>query len=223
MSDDVRRVIYGTLVLFLLVVVGWVTTLLLFSCGVDSECRKADQRLDRTSVPTLIPHTKSEDQPMQAVSAADFDRCQVAATELVGAWVTAGSPNTEAFPFTDLSGKSCEGTFAEDIQPLFTENSLWYTGAIGCIACHNSELTERSGGLDLTSYDAILQGSGRSETNPQGHDILGGGVWSDAVLYKVLVTQGFEPAGHSASNPPVSLVLYAGHAAAAEATPTATP
>jgi len=175
MNDDVRRLIYGTLTLFLVGVVGWITTLLIFSCGLNLACRQAAPRVDRTPVPTLIPvkHGEAETQP---VTMAEFNKCEVVAADLIGAWVSAGAPETEVFPFSDLNGNPCEGTFA-DIHPLFVENSLWYKGAIGCVSCHNPDLTERSGGLDLTTYDAILMGSGRADANAQGEDILGGGTW----------------------------------------------
>lgn len=222
MNDDVRKLIYGTIVLFLTVVTVWITSLLVFSCGLNFACRQAAPKVDRTPIPTLIPAKHSESQPGQGALAA-FDECQVYAADLVGAWVTAGSPDTEPFAFSDVNGNPCEGTFAADIQPLFKENSLWYKGAIGCVSCHNADLKERSGGLDLTSHDAILLGSRRvAGSSSAGTDILGGGDWEASALHTVLVKQGFVPDGHSAENPPVQLWLYAGHAAA-EVTVTPTP
>jgi hypothetical protein len=169
----------------------------------------------------LIPAQHSESQPGEGAM-AEFNQCQIAAADLVGAWVSAGAPETEAFPFSDMNGNPCEGTFSADIQPLFVENSLWYKGAIGCVSCHNAALTERSAGLDLTSYDAILMGSGRADANAKGKDILGGGSWEASALHTVLVTQGFAPTGHSTENLPVQLVLYAGHTVT-EVTATPTP
>ena len=221
MNDDVRRMIYGTIVLFLTVVVSWLSLIYVSSCGLTLTCRQAAPRVDRTPIPTLIPAKHSESQPGEGAM-AEFDKCQVVAADLVGAWVSAGSPETEAFAFSDVNGNPCEGTFSADVQPLFVENSLWYKGAIGCVSCHNGDLTERSGGLDLTAYDAILMGSGRADANAQGKDILGGGDWESSALHTVLVTQGFAPTGHSAENAPVQLLLYAGHMAA-EVTATPTP
>jgi hypothetical protein len=222
MNDDVRRLIYGTLTLFLLGVVGWVTTLLIFSCGADLACRQAEPRALRTPVPTLIPikHGEAETQP---VTVAEFNKCAVVATDLIGAWVSAGAPESETFTFSDVNGKPCEGTFA-DIHPLFVENSLWYKGALGCVSCHNADLAERSGGLDLTTYEGILMGSGRADVNAEGEDILGNGSWENSALHTVLLEQGFVPEGHSPDSPPVQLVIYAGQAVAeAEVTVTPTP
>jgi hypothetical protein len=221
MNDDVRTTIYATILLFLAVVVSWLGLIYVSSCGLTVSCVQAAPRVDRTPIPTLIPVAHSEVQPGEGAM-AEFSGCPVNAADLIGAWATAGSPETEPFPFTDLSGNPCQATFA-NIQPLFVENSLWYKGAIGCVSCHNADLTERSAGLDLTTYDAILLGSRRvAGASAAGTDILGGGNWESSLLHKVLVEQGFVPEGHSAENPPVQLIIYAGQATA-EATATATP
>jgi hypothetical protein len=143
-------------------------------------------------------------------SVEEFNKCEIAATDLVGAWVVAESPESASFPFTDINGQPCEGTFAEDIQPLFVENSLWRSGTIGCVSCHNSALTERSAGLDLTSYTSITK----------GNDILGGGNWEASALFNVLANQGLVADGHSAEQVPSELVLYAGERVEEPATPT---
>jgi hypothetical protein len=222
MNDDVRSTIYGTIVLFLLVVASWLGLIYISSCGFTLTCNQAVPRVDRTPIPTLIPAAHSESQPGQG-EVTESSGCQVNAADLVGAWVIAEAPEAEPFPFTDVNGNPCEGTFAADIQPLFVENSLWYKGAIGCVSCHNGDLTERSGGLDLTTYDAILLGSHREAgSTSTGNDILGGGTWETSSLHKVLVTQGFVPEGHSADATPVQLIIYAGQATD-EATATPTP
>jgi hypothetical protein len=221
MNDDVRKMIYGTIVLFLGVVTSWLGLIYVSSCGLTFTCRQALPKVDRTPIPTLIPVQHSESQP-GAGAIAEFNQCQVAATDLIGAWVSAGSPESEAFAFSDVNGNPCQGTFSADVQPLFVENSLWYKGAIGCDSCHNAELTERSGGLDLSAHDAILLGSRRvAGSSSAGTDILGGGDWEKSLLHEVLVNQGLVPEGHSTENPPVQLLLYAGHTATkVTATPT---
>jgi hypothetical protein len=96
------------------------------------------------------------------------------------------------------------------------ENSLWYKGAIGCVSCHNAELTDRSGRLDLSSYQGIMQGA-------QNKSILGDGNWESSSLHDVLLVKGLVPAGHSPDvHPVIPPVLYAGHHIA-EAAVTATP
>ena len=55
MNDDVRRVIYGTLIGFLAVVMGWVSFIYINACGFTFTCNRADPLVVRTPIPTLIP------------------------------------------------------------------------------------------------------------------------------------------------------------------------
>jgi hypothetical protein len=216
MNDDVRTVIYGTIIGFFVVVLSWLSIIYISACGFTLSCYKASPLVIRTPIPTLSPAHAANPNPVSQPGAMDFNQCQVAATDLIGAWVNASSPETEAFPFTDVNGNPCEGTFAADVQHLFVDNSVWYKGAIGCVSCHNAEQTDRNGGLDLTSYAGIVAGA-------QNKDILGNGNWESSVLHDVLLVHGLVPAGHSPDAPPVNPpVLYAGlHVA--QAGPTATP
>lgn len=217
MDDDVKRVIYLTIIGFLVVVLSWLTLIYVSSCGFTLSCNRAAPYVIRTPVPTLIPVSMKDIQPTQAAP-AEFNTCYVSAADLIGAWVTAKAPETDPFPFTDVNGQPCQGTFANDIQHLFVENQVWFAGQIGCVSCHNAELTDKSGGLDLTSYQGIIGGA-------NGKDILGGGNWESSSLHDILVVQGFVPAGHSPDVDPVPpVLLYAGQRAqeAAGTTPTAT-
>lgn len=222
--NDVRKFIYGAII-GLFVFVGLMIGIVYVSaCGFTLTCNRADPRLNLTPVPTLIPASHSE--APQGEGMTDFNKCQVNAVDLIGAWVTAGTPKTGPFPFTSLNGESCEGRFIGDIQPLFVENSLWKTGELGCTSCHNADLTERSMGLDLTSYDAILLGSRRvAGSTSKGNELLGNGEWEKSVLYDVLVNQALVPEGHSKDAPGEVLILFAGQkvtapAEAVTATPT---
>jgi hypothetical protein len=223
--NDVRRFIFGAII-GLFVFVGLMISIVYVSaCGFTFTCNRSDPKLNLTPVPTLIPHTEAEVQhPSQNMT--EFNKCQVNAVDLIGDWVMAGTPESNPFPFTSLSGESCEATFA-DIQPLFVENELWKTGAIGCVSCHNADLTDRSSGLDLSSYDAILLGSRRvAGSSSPGNDILAKGDWEKSVLFDVLAHQGLVPEGHSTEVPAEALILFAGQkvtAPVATATATATP
>lgn len=230
MNDDTRRMIYGTIVAFLLFIVLWLVFVYLSACSFTLTCYQGAQLIERTSVPTLIPVKASQPK----ATAVEFNKqCKVPATDLIGAWISAGHPETESFPFTDLNGQSCEGTFA-DIQPLLRDNSVWFPGSLGCVSCHNADLTDRSAGLDLTSYEAMSLGSGRKagESSP-GKDIFGGGDLNKSLLYQVLTKQGLtvvtnnglETQSHSPDAPPSNPIIYAGQLVAAEGqvTPTPTP
>jgi hypothetical protein len=224
MNDDTRQLIYGTIIAFLVFIAVWLGFVYLSACGFTLNCIQGAPLVVRTPIPTLIPVERSQVRP--GTTAMAFDQCQVVATDLIAAWVSAGTPETEPFPFTDLSGQSCEGTFA-DIQPLFVENSLWFPGSLGCVSCHNADLTDRSGGLDLVSYQAILLGSRRvaGSTSP-GTDILSSGDWEGSLLHEVLVNQGLTTQGHSQDVEPPHPIIYAGQRVSettADVTATPTP
>lgn len=221
--NDVRKFIYGTIIGFFLLMGVWFSIIYISSCGFTFTCNQAAPLIIRTPIPTLIPVSHSGSQGEQ--QAPEAAGCLVSATDLIGAWVTAGSPESEAFLFSDVNGNPCQGTYAADIQHLFVENSTWYAGQLGCTSCHNADLTDRSAGLDLSSYQGILAGSNRSYEGAKGTDILGSGNWDSSKLHVVLVAQGLGPSGHSPDLAPVSPVLvYAGeHVDEALLTPTVTP
>lgn len=207
--NDVRQMIYGSLVLFFLVLAFWFSIIYVSSCGFTLSCNQADQIVVRTPVPTLIPRAHTIPQPGGEVTV--FDQCQVVATDLIGAWVAAGHPEADLFPFTDVNGQPCEGTFAEDVQPLFVENSIWYEGSLGCVSCHNPDQPDRNAGLDLTSYQAMTSGNG----------LFGGDNWETSLLHDVLVNRKLVPEGHAPDSPGDTVFVYAGHAVSeAEVTPT---
>lgn len=219
-SDDTRRLVYGTIIAFLVFITLWLGFVYISACGFTLNCIQGAPLVVRTPVPTLIPYGEVQ---QSGVTEIEFNKCQIGVTELIGAWVGAGHTETEPFPFTDLNGQNCEGTFA-DIQPLLVDNSIWFSGSLGCASCHNADLTDRSAGLDLSSYEAVSLGSRRvaGSTSP-GTDIFGGGEWENSLLYEYLVNYGLTTQGHSPDMEPRNPILYVGQAVAEdEATPTAT-
>ncbi|HEX5940676.1 MAG TPA: hypothetical protein VFY66_00300 [Anaerolineales bacterium] len=224
-NDDTRGLIYGTIVFFLVGLVVWLGFILVSACGFTLNCIQGAPLIVRTPIPTLSPLEASPGQGQPEPAPAEFNKCQIGATDLIGAWVAAGHTETEAFPFTDVNGENCEATY-EDIQLLLRENSVWFPGSLGCTSCHNADLTDRSGGLDLSTYEAISLGSRRvaGSTSP-GNDIFGDGNWEDSLLYEVLVNQGLTTLGHSPDVEPRNPILYVGQVTAgdAEGEVTATP
>ena len=223
MNDDTRGLIYGTITFFLVGLVIWLGIVYISACGFTLNCIQGAPLVVRTPIPTLIPLKHVEAAPSD--TNVEFNKCPIGATELIGAWVAAGHSETETFPFTDLNGQSCEATY-EDIQPLFRENSIWFPGSLGCISCHNADLTDRSEGLDLSTYEAMSLGSRRvSGSTSPGTDIFGGGNWENSLLYEVLVNQGLTTPGHSPDVEPRNPIVYAGRVVASdvELTPTPTP
>lgn len=207
MNDDVRRYIYGALTVFLVGVLAWVGFIYVNACGFTLTCHRGDLTAARTPVPTLIPATLPA---MQAVSnsASTPDECYVAAADLVGAWVEAGASNTEAFQFEDVNAQTCESTF-EEIEPLFVNSNLWYSGSLACSSCHSVDLAVSPAQLDLSSYEGILAGSRRADDAPKGTDILGGGNWKSSLLYQFIAETMADVPGHDEALDS-GLMIYAG-------------
>ncbi len=55
MSDDVRRIIYGTIIGFFLVILSWLSIIYISACGFTFTCVQASPLVIRTPIPTLIP------------------------------------------------------------------------------------------------------------------------------------------------------------------------
>lgn len=129
------------------------------------------------------------------------DSCSVHAVDLLGAWVSAATPETDPFPFTDTTGKQCQGTFDADILPLFSQANLWYAGAPSCRTCHGPDVQVSYARMDLSSYQGILAGSSRDSVDTTGEDILGGGDWQASGLYDVLIRGEMPPSQPAGVNP----------------------
>jgi len=68
--NDVRKIIYGTVTLFLVVVVSWLSLIFISACGLTLTCRQAAPKVDRTPVPTLVPATLPAAKPVVLSEAA---------------------------------------------------------------------------------------------------------------------------------------------------------
>jgi hypothetical protein len=204
--DDFRKIMYGVLAAFVLMLVIWISFLYVSGCGFTVTCRQAQALVVRTPIPTLIPATLPV--PERARAAAGFNKCQVAAVNLIGAWVTAGYPETSRFTFADVKGVLCSATFKKDVQPLFLENSLWYPGALACATCHNPNAAGVNANMDLSSYAGMLEGSRVSV--PEGLDIFAGGDWEKSKLYEMLVIKKTMPFGRPPELPAEGPIVYAG-------------
>ncbi len=218
MNDDVRKMIYGTILVFLVGVSTWVGFLFLNACGFTLTCARGEPQVDRTPVPTLIPATL----PVMSMGNGEVlvaEQCRVPALDFIAAWVEAGAQEHDAFQFVDVNGQDCEATF-EDVQPLFVEANLWSSGSVACVACHSVDVAVSPAQLDLSNYAGILAGSRREDAESKGTDILGTGNWETSLLYEFLATSHPDIPGHTteASN----LLIFAGKPLATSET-TATP
>lgn len=118
MNDDVRRYIYGTIIVFLVGVFAWVSFLYLNACGFTLTCERGDLAVYRTPIPTLIPATLEVAQPETNQEVTTQELCEVNAQTLIETWVTSGVAETQEFQFTDASGLTCKTTF-EEAKSLF--------------------------------------------------------------------------------------------------------
>lgn len=203
MNDDVRKYIYGAVIVFLVGLLAWVGVIYYSSCGATLTCKQGALAVERTPVPTLFP---------VALPASDSDEgtgseaCRVAAVDLVAAWVAANSPETEAFEIVDENGVNCETTYA-DVSLLFNEPNIWASGAAACASCHVTDVAASPAQLDMTSYAGVMAGSRRADAESKGADILGGGSWKKSLLYEFLATSKADVAGHTRAVSPAAYIF----------------
>lgn len=195
MNDDVKKYIYGTLIVFVVGVVAWISFLFVNACGFTLTCNRGKLAVDRTPIPTLLPATLPAMQDTSAEVAAPLE-CRVAAVDLIGAWVAAGSSETEAFQFADVNGQNCESSFQE-VRPLLIEGNLWYAGSLSCVSCHSVDVAVSPAQLDLSTYAGIMAGSRRPDGESDGTDILAAGKWDSSLLYEFISTSKADVPGHA--------------------------
>ncbi len=205
--------------------IGFAASLYFGSCSYKNNCMNGGRAsFTHTPISTLVQATL-QDNGVPFSSASSPEACTVSAAALLSAWVTAGSPETQPFPFTDANNVACQGTFA-DVQPLFSESNLWYPGALACTSCHNAGLSSAaSAQLDLSSFAGVQAGSHRSSGGTSGVNILGAGNWQSSRLNQVLFVLREMPYGRSTNAvPEAGPTLLAGiPLSLANATPTETP
>lgn len=216
MKDDVKKYIYGTVIVFIVGVLVWVGFVYTNACGFTLSCNRGALTVERTPIPTLL---LANMPVMESGEVAVLDQCRVAAADLLGAWVDAGSPESDTFQFVDMNGQNCETTF-EEVRPLFIEANLWYAGSMSCVACHTTDVATSSAQLDLSSYAGIIAGSRRADAESNGTNILGAGSWESSLLYDFVTTSKADIPGHADIT--ADLLVFAGKALPA-IDPTATP
>lgn len=206
MNDDVRKYIYGALTIFVFGILAWISFLYINACGFTLTCNRGALPVERTPIPTLIPAT----MPAMEITAGQIaasDQCRIIAVDLMGAWVAAGSSETDTFQFVDSNGQICEATFAE-VKPLFVEPNLWYSGSLSCVSCHSVDVSVSPAQLDLSSYAGIMAGSRRADAGSSGTDILGSGNWESSLLYEFIAATRADAPGHTEAI--ADLVIFAG-------------
>ncbi|MCG2785235.1 MAG: hypothetical protein L6461_09035 [Anaerolineae bacterium] len=184
MKDQTKTIIFITMFGLPVLVLAFIFGMYAFGCATTDSCTGIEKSAV-TPIPTLIAATMPAPK-VGAEAGPLVVKCQVTAVDLIGAWVTAGSPETDAFQFTDLKEQTCTATFKADVQKLFTEANLWYSGAAACTTCHYADIEKATMNLDMSSYAGIIAGSQRKDGAPKGNDILGGGDWETSLLYQMV-------------------------------------
>ena len=126
--DDFRKIMYGVLIGFVLMLVVWLSFLDLTGCGFAFNCSAAYPKIDRTSIPTLIPATLPI--PTRLLNAAP------AVTS------NASSPSSSTSSSACAPGVACPsnpGGPGTAINLKGDANSGKQIFATNCQTCHNTE------------------------------------------------------------------------------------
>jgi mono/diheme cytochrome c family protein len=129
--DDFRKIIYGVIIGFVAVIVIWVSFITLSGCGFAPNCAAAAQKVERTSIPTLIPATL----PAQV----RFLNATAAVTSAPTAAATSASSSGETEAETTAARPSNPGGPGPAINLTGDANSGKQIFAANCQTCHNTE------------------------------------------------------------------------------------
>jgi len=143
----------------------------------------------KTAIPTLFPVELAAPTKMVSQVSYGTGACEIAALDLIAAWVQDGKPETAAFDFSDNHNQACQGSFEADVMPLFNVPNVWFSGAPACTSCHTADVKTAQMNLSLVNYANIIAGSHRTDETSQGQDILGtGGPFEKSKLYFMITT-----------------------------------
>ena len=193
-----------SLILFALVLLQAIVVFLVFS-----PVKEGAQPV-RTAIPPIRNATLPPVSQVLERNTIQTGECEVAALDLLGAWVEAQAPENEAFAFTSTDGKKCQATYSNSIEILLNEPNVWYGGAIACTSCHGEDVTRAAANLSLTDYPAIIAGSRRADNQSEGQDILGKKTtWNQSKLYVQIFTRQM-PVGRPFDSPQAGPMIRVG-------------
>jgi mono/diheme cytochrome c family protein len=131
--DDFRKIVYGVLIGFILMLVVWLSFLDLTGCGFSLNCAAAYPKIDRTSIPTLIPATLPIPTRLLNAAAAVTSNTNVPSSGNASSACAPGvaCPSNPGGPGTAINLKG-------------DPNSGKQIFATNCQTCHN---TEGKGGI----------------------------------------------------------------------------
>jgi len=127
--NDVRKMIYGTIIGFFMMLVVWLSIVYVSACGLTLTCHRATPSVERTPIPTLIPVQGSESaKPVSLPSSngTPLPALSPEAEEYISANPDVARPSNPGGPgpALDLTGDADNG------KQLFAAN---------CEFCHGAE------------------------------------------------------------------------------------
>ena len=139
--DDFRRITYGILIGFVLVIVLWLSIVTFSGCGYSLSCAGAVPTVERTSIPTLVPAT------LPALSR------QLGAAKPVSETIGTGTP--QAASATDSVPRPSNPGPPGQAVNLSGDPALGQQVFVGnCQICHNAE--GKGGNPNLGSSDGTI-------------------------------------------------------------------
>ena len=124
--DDFKKILYGVLVGFILLIVGFVSFAFIWSCGLDFSCKQAAPPPAVTPIPTLIPATLPA-PPRFIPTYTPLPSAADCGTE------------TPAGEISNVARPSNPGAPGEAVNLAGDANAGAQIFAANCVSCHGAE------------------------------------------------------------------------------------
>lgn len=140
-TDDFRKILYGVIIGFLLVVAGFIAFNTLASCGYSlNNCLGAAPRVDRTPIPTLVPGTLPAGAPIKWMATfTPTPASSTIGTPAASGGTSATPPPTEPQPASVVRRPSNPGGPGPAIDLAGNSDSGKQIFAQRCQICHGVE------------------------------------------------------------------------------------
>lgn len=182
--DDFRKILYGVLVVFVLMLVVWISLLASLGCGFSLSCKAAVPTAERTSIPTLQPATlPAATRLLGAATAAGSQAAGASTTAAPGGGIMRPSNPGGPGPALGLTGDPASG------KQLFAAN---------CQACHGPD--GKGGNPNPGSSDGTIPA-----LNPIDPTMANADAKTFALSIDLFVEHGSKPAG---PNPAFSMPAW---------------
>jgi len=181
--DDFRRITYGVLIGFVLVIVAWVSFVTFSGCGYALNCRGAIPTAERTSIPSLVPATLPPVSRELGVAKATLESAGTGTPEAAAEAVARPSNPGGPGPAVNLTGVADMGA------KIFVVN---------CQICHGAE--GKGGNPNPGSTDGTIP-----PLNPIDPTLISADPLTYATNLDLFIEHGSTPAG---PNPTFSMVAW---------------